>query len=188
MGNADGSPFGLDGYVQIRACGTYRCRSQPLTPFSHGRRVASHGVGMLLAVAPPIVGARSVDFFLVFVSTAEVIRVLRPPLLIGFTLLLAATVGPTTGLLSLVEPRVRMKPTTTERTSPPREHMLLLQRTSLGEANRGGREENRKSKRERLIETELKKGSKSVRKKTKNQNIGHSLIIGRLSAGQIRTD
>ena len=143
---------------------------------------------MLLAVAPPIVGARSVDFFLVFVSTAEVIRVLRPPLLIGFTLLLAATVGPTTGLLSLVEPRVRMKPTTTERTSPPREHMLLLQRTSLGEANRGGREENRKSKRERLIETELKKGSKSVRKKTKNQNIGHSLIIGRLSAGQIRTD
>jgi hypothetical protein len=154
MGNADGSPFGLDGYVKIRACGTYRCRSQPLAPFSDERRVASHVVGMLLAVAPPIVGARSVDFFLVFVSTAEVIRVLRPPLLIGFPLLLAATVGPTAGLLSLVEPRVRMKPTTTERTSPPREHMLLLQRTSLGEANRGCREENRKSKRERLIETE----------------------------------
>jgi hypothetical protein len=48
MGYADGSLFGLDSYVQIRACGTYRRRSQPLAPFSDGNRVAPHVVWMLL--------------------------------------------------------------------------------------------------------------------------------------------
>src|SRR5438067_1654928 len=60
MGNAEGSLFGFDSYVQIAACGTYRCRSQPLAPFSDGSRVALHVVGMLLAVVLPVGGARSV--------------------------------------------------------------------------------------------------------------------------------
>src|SRR5207249_1906791 len=127
MGYADGSLFGLDSYVQIRACGTYRRRSQPLAPFSDGNRVAPHVVGMLLTVAPPVVGARPVLFLLQRINPAKVIRVLSPPFLIGFPLLLVATVRPTTGLLSLFEPRMGMKPTTAERTSPPREHTFLLQ-------------------------------------------------------------
>jgi hypothetical protein len=51
-------------------------------------------------------------------------RVLHPPLLIGLSLLLATTLRATTGFLSLVEPWVGMKPTTTERTSPPGEHTV----------------------------------------------------------------
>jgi len=139
MGNADGSLFGLNSYVQIRACGTYRRRrSQPLAPSSDGSRVAPHVIGMLLTVTPSVVGARSVLFLLQRINTAKVIRVLSPPVLIRFPLLLAATVGPTTGPLPLFEPRMGMKPTTTERTSPPREHTFLLQRRSCGETNRRG--------------------------------------------------
>jgi len=70
--------------------------------------------------------------------------VLGPPLLIGLPLLLVATVGPTTGLLPLFEPRMGIKPTTTERTPPPRGHTFLLQRTAWGERNRRGAEEKRK--------------------------------------------
>jgi hypothetical protein len=85
---------------------------------------------MLLAVATLVVGARSIDFLLVRISISEVIRVLAPPSLIELPLLLLATLGPTTGLLPLFEPRMGMKPTTTERTSPPWEHTFLLQRKS----------------------------------------------------------
>ena len=127
LGDADGSPFRLDGYMQIRACGTYRCRSQLLTAFSNEGRVAPHVVGMLLTVAALVVGTRSVDFLLVLIGAAKVIRVPGPPLLIGLLLLLAATVRTTTGLLPLLEPRMGMKPTTTKRTPPPRKHIFPLQ-------------------------------------------------------------
>src|SRR5437879_623066 len=99
MGNAEGSLFGFDSYVQIAACGTYRCRSQPLAPFSDGSRVALHVVGMLLAVVLPVGGARSVLFLLQRITPAKVIRVPHPPVLIGFPLLLAATVQSATGPL-----------------------------------------------------------------------------------------
>jgi hypothetical protein len=92
LGNVEGSSFRLDGYVQIRACGTYRRRSQPLTTFLDESRVAPHIVGMLLTVAALVVGTRSVDFLLVLIGAAKVIRVLGPPLLSGLLLLLAATV------------------------------------------------------------------------------------------------
>src|SRR5438067_1654925 len=72
MGNAEGSLFGFDSYVQIAACGTYRCRSQPLAPFSDGSRVALHVVGMLLAVVLPVGGARSVLFLLQRITPAKV--------------------------------------------------------------------------------------------------------------------
>jgi|SRR5271169_2838401 len=121
-GNVEGSSFRLDRYVQIRACGTYRCRSQPLATFSDESRVAPHVVGMLLTVAALVVGTRSVDFLLVLIGAAKVIRVLAPPLLTGFLLLLAATVRLATSLLSLLEPRMGIKPTTTKRTPPPPEH------------------------------------------------------------------
>ena len=130
MGNAEGSLFGLDSYAQIAACGTYRRRSQPLAPFSDERRVALDVVGMLLTVAPPVVEPRSVLFLLLRINTVEVTRVLPPPLLIGLSLLPAATVALATGLLPLLEPRMGIKPTATKRTSPPREHTFLLRRTS----------------------------------------------------------
>jgi hypothetical protein len=124
LGNVQGSSFRLDRYVQIRACGTYRRRSQPLATFLDESRVAPHVVGMLLTVAALIVGTRSVDFLLVLIGTAKVIRVLGPPLLTGLLLLLAATVRLTTGLLPLLEPRMGIKPTTTKRTPPLREHFF----------------------------------------------------------------
>src|SRR6516162_4628419 len=129
MGNAEGSSFGLDSYVQIAACVTYRLLSQLLAPFSDQSRVAPHVVGMLLAVVAHVFGARSVLCLLLRIHTAEIIRVLGPPLLIGLPLPLAATLRPTTGHLSLFEPWMGMKPTTTERASAPREHAFLLQRT-----------------------------------------------------------
>jgi len=100
---------------------------------------------MLLAVAALPVGARSVDFLLVHIRTAKIIWVLSPPLLIGLPFLLVATVRPTTGLLPLLEPRMGMKPTTTERTSPPREHTFLLQRNILrsNKQRRRGRKEKK---------------------------------------------
>jgi len=139
MGNTERSFFGLDSYVQIRACGTYRGRSQPLAPFADESRVALHVVGMLLTVAAPVVEARS----------AEIIRVLGAPLLIGFALLLLATIRPTTGLLPLFEPRVGTKPATTERTSP-REHVFLLSEHLEEHKPRRQEEKKGKSKRERL--------------------------------------
>jgi hypothetical protein len=77
---------------------------------------------MLLAVAALVSGARSVDFLLVLIGAAKVIRVLASPLLAGLLLLLAATVRLTTSLLPLLEPRMGTKPATTKRTPPPREH------------------------------------------------------------------
>ena len=113
MGNVEGSSFRLESYVQIRTCGTYRRRSQPLAAFLDESRVAPHVVGMLLTVA---------DFLLVLIGAAKVIRVLAPPLPTRLLFLLVATVRLTAGLLPLLEPRMGIKPTTTKRTSPPREH------------------------------------------------------------------
>jgi hypothetical protein len=79
---------------------------------------------MLLTITTLVAGARSVLFLLKRISIPKVFRVLGPPLLIGFSLLLAATVRSTTGLLPLLEPRMGMKPTTTERTPPPRKHIF----------------------------------------------------------------
>ena len=87
--------------MQIRACGTYRCRSQLLTAFSNEGRVAPHVVGMLLTITTLVAGARSVLFLLKRISIPKVFRVLGPPLLIGLSLLLAATVRTTTGLLNV---------------------------------------------------------------------------------------
>jgi hypothetical protein len=88
---------------------------------------------MLLAVAALFLGTRSVLFFLHGIGAAKVIRVLAPPLLIGLPLLLLATLRSATGLLPLLESRMGMKPTTTERTPPSWEHTFLLQRTACGE-------------------------------------------------------
>jgi hypothetical protein len=155
MGNVEGSAFGLDSYVQIRTCVTYRRRSQPLATFSDESRVAPHVVGMLLTVAALVVGARSVLFFLQWVSTARVIRVLSPPMLIEFSLLLAATVRPATCLLPLLEPWMGMKPTTTKRTPPPRKHSFSS--SEPREEKQTGRVRKEKSKRERLLRLDLRK-------------------------------
>jgi len=122
--------------LQIRTCVTYRRLSQLLAPFSDERRVSPHVVGMLLAVVAHVVSARSVLFLLMRINVAEVIRVLGSPFPIGLLLLLATTFGSTTGLLPSVESRVRAIPTTTERTSPPREHTSLLRRTSSAQTDR----------------------------------------------------
>jgi hypothetical protein len=150
MGNVEGSFFGLESYVQIRTCGTYRRRSQPLAAFLDESRVAPHVVGMLLTVAALVIGTRSVNFLLVLIGAAKVIRVLAPPLPTRLLFLLAATVRLTTSLLPLLEPRMGMKPTTTKRTSPPREHSLL-QSTSEGEANRASKK--REKQKGKAIET-----------------------------------
>ena len=134
--------------MQIRACGTYRRRSQPLAPFLNQGRVALHVVRMLLTIAALVLGARSVRFLLERIGTMKVIRVRGPPLVIRLSLLLAATIRSTTGLLPLLEPRMGMKPTTTERTPPPREHTfppVNLWRRKQQEAGK------KKSKRERLL-------------------------------------
>jgi hypothetical protein len=163
MGNVEGSSFRRDRYVQIRACGTYRRRSQPLATFLDESRVAPHVVGMLLAVAALVFRTRSVDFLLVRIRTTKVIGVLGPPLPIGLPFLLAATVRLTTGLLLLLEPRMRTKPTTTERTPPPRGQTLLLPEEKQTE---GTRKEKRKSKRERPSRLIGKKERKSKRSRT----------------------
>jgi len=130
--------------VQIRACGTYRRRSQPLAPFSNEGRVALHVVRMLLTIVALVVRARSVRFLLERIGTMKVIRVLDPPLVIRLSLLLAATVHSTTGFLPLLEPRMGMKPTTTERTPPLREHTFPP--VNLWRKKQGGGEEKKKAK------------------------------------------
>jgi hypothetical protein len=122
--------------------------SQLLAPFSNESRIAPHVVGMLLAIATLVVGARSVLCLLPRINPAEVVCVLSPPLLIEPPLLFLTTLGPTTGLLPLLEPRMGTKPTTTERTPPPREHTfppVNLWRKNKQEAGK------KKSKRERLL-------------------------------------
>src|SRR6266446_7785188 len=93
---------------------------------------------MLLTVAALVVGARSALFLLERIGTMKIIRVLGPPLVIRLSLLLAATVRSTTGFLPLLEPRMGMKPTTTERTPPPREHIFPSSEPVREETNRGG--------------------------------------------------
>jgi hypothetical protein len=169
--------------VRIRICGTYRCLSQLLTPFSNESRVAPHVVGMVLAIATLVVGARSVLCLLPRISAAGVVRVFSPPLLIEPPLLFLTTLGPTTGLLPLLEPRMGMKPTSTKRTSPPREHTFLLRANILRKGqNRGRRERKRKSKRERLwlFEDDQRKKTKKIRS-LQNKPYSESLsYIGRL--------
>jgi hypothetical protein len=110
---------------------------------------------MLLAVAALVFGPRSIDFLLMLIGAAKVIRVLGPPLLIGLPLLLAATVRLTTGLLPLLEPRMGIKPTTTKRTPPPCEHSFSSSEPQ--EENKKGVQEKRKRKRERLLRLDLRK-------------------------------
>src|SRR5215469_9203057 len=86
---------------------------------------------MLLTVATLFLGTRSVLFFLKCISAAKVIGVLVPPFLIEPALLLPAAFSSTTGLLPLLEPRMGMKPATTERAPPPREHTFSPPATSL---------------------------------------------------------
>jgi hypothetical protein len=110
---------------------------------------------MLLTIATLVTGARSVLFLLKRISIPKVFRVLGPPLLIGLSLLLAATVRTTTGLLPLLEPRMGMKPTTTERTPPPRKHIFpsserVREETNRGEQGKKARESS-ESRREGLL-------------------------------------
>jgi hypothetical protein len=68
------------------------------------------------------------------------------PLLVGFPLLLLATLRPTTRLLPFFETGMGMKPTTTERTPPSRKHTFLLQHAGLKRnkhKSRGGKKEER---------------------------------------------
>ena len=95
---------------------------------------------MLLAVATLFLGAGSVLFFLKCISAAKVIGMLVPPFLIEPALLLPAAFSSTTGLLPLLEPRMGMKPATTERAPSPREHTFLLQRRACGETVQKTRE------------------------------------------------
>jgi hypothetical protein len=113
---------------------------------------------MLLAVVAHVFGARSVFFLLLRIDTAEIIWILDSPFLIGLPLLLAATVGPTTGLLPLVEPWIGIKPATTERTSPPRGHAIVPPANIL-KRSRSRRAEKKKSgkKKGKAIENEFKK-------------------------------
>src|SRR6266403_2130594 len=115
--------------MQIRACGTYRCRSQLLTAFSNEGRVAPHVVGMLLTITTLVAGARSVLFLLKRISIPKVFRVLGPPLLIGLLPLLAARMG--------------MKPTTTKRTPPPRKHIFPSSDPFGKKQTEAGKEEKR---------------------------------------------
>src|SRR6516162_3594469 len=151
-----GSLFRPSSYVRIRICGTYRRLSQLPAPFSNESRIAPHVVGMLLAIATLVVGARSVLCLLPRISAAEVIRVLSPPLLIEPLLLFLTALAPATGLLPLLEPRMGMKPTTTERTPPPREHIFPSSKPVGKETNRGSQEKERKQK-GKAIETDLRK-------------------------------
>jgi hypothetical protein len=151
MGNVEGSSFRRESYAQIRTCGTYRRRSQPLAIFLDESRVAPHVVGMLLAVAALVVETRSVDFLLVLIGAAKVIRVLAPPLPTRLLLLLAATVRLTTGLLPLLEPRMGIKPTTTKRTPPPREHSLSSSQPQ--KEKQTGRARKEKKQKGKAIET-----------------------------------
>jgi len=107
---------------------------------------------MLLTITTLVAGARSVLFLLKRISIPKVFRVLGPPLLIGLSLLLAATVRTTTGLLPLLEPRMGMKPTTTKRTPPPRKHIFPSSELVREETNRGGQgRKARERRRERLL-------------------------------------
>jgi len=135
--------------------------SQLLTPFSNESRIAPHVVGMLLAIATLVVGARSVLCLLPRISAAEVIRVVSPPLLIEPPLLFLTALGPATGLLPLLEPRMGMKPTTTERTPPPREHIFPSSKPGGRETNRAVKKK-RGSRRERLLKVICERRNQKV--------------------------
>jgi hypothetical protein len=110
---------------------------------------------MLLTVAALFLGTRSVLFFLKCISAAKVIGVLVPPFLVEPALLLSAAFSSTTGLLPLLEPRMGMKPATTERTPPPREHTFLLQRRAcFAKLERKGKKKI-KTRRIRAIEEDV---------------------------------
>ena len=168
-----GSLFQPSSYMRIRICGTYRRLSQLLAPSSNESRIAPHVVGMLLAIATLVVGARSVLCLLPRISAAEVIRVLSPPLLIEPPLLFLTALGPATGLLPLLEPRMGMKPTTTERTSPPRKHIFPSSKPVGKETNRGTQEKS-ESRRERLLKLICER---------RNQKTGKQAHILRILAG-----
>jgi hypothetical protein len=173
MGNVERSPFGLDSYVQIAACVTYRRRSQPLAPFSDQSRVAPHVIGMLLTVAALVVGARSVLFLLQCINPAKVVRVPSPPFLIGLSLLLAATVQLTTGPLPLFEPRMGMKPTTTERTPSPREHTFPSSEPLEEKLNR--RERKSEKQKGKAIETDQRRKKEGKIRSLKNTSSPRSI-------------
>jgi hypothetical protein len=170
--DADGSGFGLNAYLQIRACGTYRRRSQLLAPFSDESRVAPHVVGMLLTVTALVVCSCPVLFLLQRIKTMEIIGVLGPPLLIGSLLLLAATVRSATGFLPLLESWIGVKPTATKTAPPPPDHTLPSSEPLDEKQTGGGEKGNRKSKRERL-----QKQSRSKRKKMRSRKNRRTRIL-----------
>jgi hypothetical protein len=130
---------------------------------------------MLLTVATLVIGARSVGFLLMRVDITKVIRVIGSPLLIGPLLLLAATVRSTTGLLPLLEPRMGMKPATTERTPSPREHTFpSLEPLKQKETERARKEKKQKGK--ALLEPIRRT------RKENSEDEEHCPNVGRLSA------
>lgn len=183
MVDADGSGFGLDRYPQIRACGTYGRRSPCLAPVSDESGVAPHVVGVLLTVVTLVVGTCSVLFLLQRISTTKIIRMLSPPLLIGFSLLLAATVRTTTGLLLLLESRMGIKPTMTKRTPPSPQHSFFSSELWTRNKQEEAGKEREKSKRERLIEKSLSKKEENQKPEEQKNNSK----IGRLSASTVST-
>jgi hypothetical protein len=129
---------------------------------------------MLLTVATLVLGARSVDFLLLRVGIPKVIRVIGSPLLIGPLLLLAATVRSTTGLLPLLEPRMGMKPATTERTPSPREHTFPSPEPRKQKEKEGARKE-KKQKGKALLEPIRRT------RKENSEDEEHCPNVGRLS-------
>jgi hypothetical protein len=137
---------------------------------------------MLLTVAALVVGARSALFLLERIGTMKVIRVLGPPLVIRLSLLLAATVHSTTGFLPLLEPRMGMKPPTTERTPPPREHTFPP--VNLWRRNKQRRGRKEKKQKGKAIETELSKKERKSKGRRTTHNRGQTFFFeyGRLRA------
>ena len=141
-----------------------------------------HVVGMLLRVTTLVVGARSVHFLLKRISIPKVIWVLGPPLLIGLSLLLAATVCSTTGLLPLLEPRMGMKPTSTKRTSPPREHTFLLPANILRkDRTEGDAKENGKAKGKGYLYLRMTRGRRQ--RKSEASRTSHIRRVSPILAG-----
>jgi hypothetical protein len=77
---------------------------------------------MLLAVAPPVLGASAMNLLLLWVHAPEVIWILSAPPLIVLAFLSEAAVLLATRILPFLYPKVWNKQAMTERTPPPHWH------------------------------------------------------------------
>jgi hypothetical protein len=112
---------------------------------------------MFLAVAPPVIGPAAIGLLLLRVHASKVIWILRAPPLIELVFLLAATLLPATGCLSLFDARVRHEKLVTKRTLPPLRHkglspgMYTSDRPSMSGSkwNQKGKEKEKRRRRNR---------------------------------------